>query len=120
MNAETRIASTSLMQYFTLQWGRVLMNAETVQGGKLYKRYMVLQWGRVLMNAETCVQSDSTLLRRTASMGPRSHERGNMPNSSPPTPPKLLQWGRVLMNAETSSPYRGNRSSACFNGAAFS
>ena len=36
-----------------------------------------------------------------ASMGPRSHERGNALWSFVLNPVTLLQWGRVLMNAET-------------------
>ena len=88
----------------------------------------------------------SVLYQGPASMGPRSHERGNVAavlaevNSKKP-----LQWGRVLTNAETTneailcveqftasmgprSHERGNPSRllrpagrpACFNGAAFS
>ena len=60
-----------------LQWGRVLMNAETppynVEGQLLPK----LQWGRVLMNAETDGDFWLPGLPGSASMGPRSHERGN-------------------------------------------
>ena len=36
-----------------------------------------------------------------ASMGPRSHERGNIEADLTPDGAAPLQWGRVLMNAET-------------------
>ena len=80
-----------------------------------------------------------------ASMGPRSHERGNTGAPSVDTPPHALQWGRVLMNAETGidgwvrehyfwlqwgrvlmnaettpGSQRASRPARCFNGAAFS
>ena len=144
------------MSIITLQWGRVLMNAETqasrvpVDAGivlasmgprshergnqpleiiRLVENKCPLQWGRVLMNAETCqVVAMARRLRSHASMGPRSHERGNgdaFGNRSPDGLASMgprshergnflcchsaaadtaspLQWGRVLMNAETS------------------
>ena len=37
----------------------------------------LLQWGRVLTNAETDAARDALLVGSDASMGPRSHERGN-------------------------------------------
>ena len=109
-----------------LQWGRVLMNAETWPRTSLWKSKGSLQWGRVLMNAETqqlplqrAQPVDASMGPRshergnfwfcwadaeigTASMGPRSHERGNQIRISPtPSLKWSLQWGRVLMNAET-------------------
>ena len=71
-----------------LQWGRVLMNAETLPFQKRTVELKIddaLQWGRVLMNAETPLGllPERRALTRThgkrASMGPRSHERGNRP-----------------------------------------
>ena len=107
----------------------------------------LLQWGRVLTNAETtprCPRSrpssgsfNGAAFSRTrkrfliqphpddhvdASMGPRSHERGNAPSPlSDPEASSWLQWGRVLTNAETS-PRQTDAATkqACFNGAAFS
>ena len=38
---------------------------------------------------------------RLASMGPRSHERGNICSTALKRAGGMLQWGRVLMNAET-------------------
>ena len=63
----------------------------------------MLQWGRVLMNAETLLGHYVRMVGGYASMGPRSHERGNA--GLRPTFGRVsttLQWGRVLMNAETS------------------
>ena len=75
----------------------------------------------------TSAVSPSCAKTRPASMGPRSHERGN------PFPARrfrgeltsvtlpVLQWGRVLMNAETVGRDRSaDADFACFNGAAFS
>ena len=64
-----------------LQWGRVLMNAETGHCDRerdRQNRARSLQWGRVLMNAETAFMVPAvTTHLASASMGPRSHERGN-------------------------------------------
>ena len=38
----------------------------------------MLQWGRVLMNAETYDRERPRVEVELASMGPRSHERGNV------------------------------------------
>ena len=85
-----------------LQWGRVLMNAETAFFNAAMDAARVLQWGRVLMNAETRIALGSEYQWPLASMGPRSHERGNLPGSpGRGSAVKSLQWGRVLMNAET-------------------
>ena len=60
-----------------------------------------LQWGRVLMNAETPSTMIASPTRTPASMGPRSHERGNVILVGAAQAGEALQWGRVLMNAET-------------------
>ena len=98
MNAETaRIAAFSAVSC-TLQWGRVLMNAETAQIDlSRCTCQLPLQWGRVLMNAETRVRQVANSAKARASMGPRSHERGN---------PTRLAVGHLGL--------------AGFNGAAFS
>ena len=80
-----------------LQWGRVLMNAETKSSPTAGLWISVLQWGRVLMNAETTAHLTWALGEGEASMGPRSHERGNSQRR-----PCSTEW------------------SSCFNGAAFS
>ena len=129
-----------------LQWGRVLMNAETSAAPAFTSACVPLQWARVLMNAETAQIEPLFGFPEYASMGPRSHERGNqdaglyrlslwrlqwgrvLMNAETPASRSFsacsiasLQWGRVLMNAETdeSRSWR-RRNSACFNGAAFS
>ena len=106
----------------SLQWGRVLTNAETKEDLKLLRVERVgfngaafsrtrkpnltprppptggqLQWGRVLTNAETCGRIRGAIRSEPASMGPRSHERGNR-----------------------NSMWRGHTVCAGFNGAAFS
>ena len=63
------------VKWLTLQWGRVLMNAETDLWVDGRLRGKVLQWGRVLMNAGHL--SFGGCSDGIASMGPRSHERGN-------------------------------------------
>ena len=60
-----------------LQWGRVLTNAETRERFKGYQAWRALQWGRVLTNAETKSGERGRRGIEKASMGPRSHERGN-------------------------------------------
>ena len=53
------------------------------------------------MNAETEFHTFQQADIITASMGPRSHERGNSATRLRPKTRHSLQWGRVLMNAET-------------------
>ena len=54
------------------------MNAETAPRTSVDPQAVLLQWGRVLMNAETVrVLRTVGTHRHFASMGPRSHERGN-------------------------------------------
>ena len=56
------------------------------------------------MNAETVIHTEAYGEENVnaASMGPRSHERGNMVDEIETKEKKVkLQWGRVLMNAET-------------------
>ena len=62
-----------------LQWGRVLTNAETSLVRERYAKGCLLQWGRVLTNAETHCDGMVRNYAHDASMGPRSHERGNSP-----------------------------------------
>ena len=61
----------------SLQWGRVLTNAETASTETPVSYSHSLQWGRVLTNAETSSTHNPSI--DSASMGPRSHERGNPP-----------------------------------------
>ena len=101
------------------------MNAETRFGQRLIGPGAQLQWGRVLMNAEThsLWLTSSGARVALASMGPRSHERGNPTTLLAGCDSGWLQWGRVLMNAETYGRRNHVRHSADrqrFNGAAFS
>ena len=106
--------------YASLQWGRVLMNAETKEISGLDSVLVGLQWGRVLMNAETATGCGRCWCGTKASMGPRSHERGNRAGRDCRDTGDRLQWGRVLMNAETGQRFPAPCSACCFNGAAFS
>ena len=54
------------------------MNAETRRIETTYPVESELQWGRVLMNAETQPADTPADDGEHASMGPRSHERGNL------------------------------------------
>ena len=78
MNAETHLDLSLRADRIGLQWGRVLMNAETHLDLSLRADRIGLQWGRVLMNAETSTFGLPTFTVIEASMGPRSHERGNV------------------------------------------
>ena len=107
----------------TLQWGRVLTNAETPCIPVASDRGDVeLQWGRVLTNAETGAVRSGALVSPRASMGPRSHERGNADGRHRDAGQwNELQWGRVLTNAETASASAAYPTTITrFNGAAFS
>ena len=72
------------------------------------------------MNAETTAKQSSAPVDGQASMGPRSHERGNREAVDKARDVHRLQWGRVLMNAETKSWRRCSSGPPSFNGAAFS
>ena len=67
---------------------------------------MSLQWGRAQSSAEMLVQFwRITANANTASMGPRSIERGNFPVTFYKHFILLLQWGR----AQSSAEIRGHR-----------
>ena len=81
------------------------MNAETLDCvlGEGMALTLQLQWGRVLMNAETptiWLNRRPAEEKSEASMGPRSHERGN--------------------KAHYLDSRGHHQADACFNGAAFS
>ena len=86
-----------------LQWGRVLMNAETHSAGRQVDEAVLASMGpRSHERGNQGVRIGATA-SRLASMGPRSHERGNSDNIQGARSIGPLQWGRVLMNAETTS-----------------
>src|SRR5665213_1981700 len=60
----------------------------------------MLQWGRVQMSAEVVLASVYHRIKRVASMGPRSDERGSSVGYRSLASAGLLQWGRVQMSAE--------------------
>ena len=72
------------------------------------------------MNAETYDRERPRVEVELASMGPRSHERGNADSRAHDVPTYSLQWGRVLMNAETREQLEAGLCCLRFNGAAFS
>ncbi len=77
-----------------------------------------LQWGRVRENAEgRC--SCAAVEARSASMGPRSRERGRFRSDGTALVLGVLQWGRVRENAEGPLEPFFPPTSRGFNGAAF-
>ena len=91
----------------TLQWGRVLMNAENLPLARpetARKGTSSLQWGRVLMNAENNLRNAAVSESRLASMGPRSHERGNAFARKP-----IIPGNFTLLQMGPRSHERGNR-----------
>ena len=61
----------------------------------------MLQWGRVRMNAESSPSFIASPPDASASMGPRSDERGKPDTTDEQIEAMVsLQWGRVRMNAE--------------------
>ncbi len=61
-----------------LQWGRVRKNAEGIRGALEFLDDALLQWGRVRKNAEGWDWDRRISGFQTASMGPRSEERGRL------------------------------------------
>ena len=72
------------------------------------------------MNVEIYTYPLHTFGHTTASMGPRSNERGNEFVKKDDGPRILLQWGHVQMNVEMSALRRWLRTWVIsFNGATF-
>ncbi len=90
-------------QRAALQWGRDLLIAEIKRIQWLHNTQYTLQWGRDLLIAEMH-NALPCLVDMTASMGPRSFDRGNITNSCPSTLcQSRLQWGRDLLIAEMNT-----------------
>ncbi len=86
-----------------LQWGRVRVNAEVMWVIKNECVTRLLQWGRVRVNAEVSGGFGFGAAGGPASMGPRSCERGSLPNPDGFGEAfHRLQWGRVRVNAEVT------------------
>ena len=83
-----------------LQWGRVRVNAEGLQIRSIKLLAVSLQWGRVRVNAEGHKSISVPIVSGSASMGPRSCERGRLRILSNDFKYRALQWGRVRVNAE--------------------
>ena len=64
------------VNHASLQWGRAPRSAETKTEALLWFRDEKLQWGRAPRSAETWSARRSSSVS-SASMGPRSDERGN-------------------------------------------
>src|SRR5690606_37588017 len=62
-----------------LQWGRARVSAETPNLVRQRVASTELQWGRARVSAETFPTSVTDEFGVSASMGPRSCERGNLP-----------------------------------------
>src|SRR5260221_254791 len=108
-----------------LQWGRGLGTAESIALIRIALTWHALQWGRGLGTAERARHRRSkisqrrsfngaavlgprrgggahrcSLLENTASMGPRSWDRGEPRATRTALPVSQLQWGRGLGTAE--------------------
>src|SRR5258706_537352 len=85
-----------------LQWGRAQVSAE-IKFVALAERFRaLLQWGRAQVSAEMAYPHGSATEDRGASMGPRSGERGNVPEVPVAAVRLMLQWGRAQVSAEIS------------------
>ena len=121
--------------FHLLQWGRGLTTAEMSEIDAITNKVISeLQWGPGLTTAE--IRRDPRVLRdgRRASMGPRSHSRGNRARSRSRGDPlfasmgprshdrgnwssayrrcagvRMLQWGRGLTTAEIAPPASSHR-----------
>ena len=63
--------------------GAAFSRTRKLETTRAHARFIAeLQWGRVLTNAETFLSSRSRSTSALASMGPRSHERGNNSTAS--------------------------------------
>src|SRR6266850_559827 len=103
-----------------LQWGRALSSAESVPTRVECRSILGLQWGRALSSAESRLVLSGRARHQSASMGPRSVERGIAGrNFRERERLKLLQWGRALSSAESARSQSETRSQrTSFNGAA--
>ncbi len=86
-----------------LQWGRGLGTAESRRCTELQDALKeLLQWGRGLGTAESLSSGHRWRRTETASMGPRSWDRGELMSTIKTTMTRtMLQWGRGLGTAES-------------------
>ncbi len=96
-NMATRCAPSSRAR--RLQWGRDLVIAEIVWNVTSIQYWYLLQWGRDLVIAEICRAICSSGVGSSASMGPRSGDRGN----------KMVNLKQVEYHGASMGPRSGDR-----------
>src|SRR5579875_3881770 len=93
------ITSALLETYALLQWGRDLVIAEICWNVTSIQYWYLLQWGRDLVIAEICRAICSSGVGSSASMGPRSGDRGN----------KMVNLKQVEYHGASMGPRSGDR-----------
>src|ERR1043166_910889 len=76
VSAERVAKSLEGMRGPALQWGRAHVSAESSSVFLIPSGNAALQWGRAHVSAESTLRCQSVIREITASMGPRSRERG--------------------------------------------
>ncbi len=103
-----------------LQWGRVQSNAERPIYSQLLVDIVRLQWGRVQSNAERKGCLEVICFGCTASMGPRSIERGKSHSTHNSNRDRRASMGpRSIERGKHRRRQPPPLRSSCFNGAAF-
>ena len=101
MNAETRLKPALIAAPLLLQWGRVPDNAEGSDG-----THVNGNGSSASMRPRSCergreILGENNVLNVLASMGPRSFERGKVGlDRVNQKQEAMLQWGRAPTNAE--------------------
>src|SRR5579884_3678127 len=88
------------LQTLLLQWGRDQLIAEMEQLPLVASQPEALQWGRDQLIAEMAGGCGTGIAEASASMGPRSIDRGNVQLESLLGEVFELQWGRDQLIAE--------------------
>ncbi len=120
--AEFDEADPAVAAWAALQWGRDQLIAELFTHARAHARERTsLQWGRDQLIAELGLRVCNRG-RGSASMGPRSADRGIEGPDFDRYQPDVLQWGRDQLIAELilCAPATAPSSSSGFNGAAIS
>src|SRR5581483_4459349 len=76
-SAEIAAERENMASICRLQWGRARASAEMSAQLSAQAHSTLLQWGRARASAEMNPHHDAPVATETASMGPRSCERGN-------------------------------------------
>src|SRR5581483_6245102 len=107
------------MDCYLLQWGRARASAEILLRAIYLKLSRLCFNGAALVRARKLADQDGQWLARSASMGPRSCERGNVKMVTLIERAYCsLQWGRARASAEIVPVRAHRRRERCFNGAA--